>query len=620
MITAARSFIARKTKTGRPRCVPVAHVLGNAIESARGPSDDDHTSPWTASAGGASFRAVSIDHDRPRFRLAKAYGVTLRVVASYLALRIWRPFITPDMYARRLVERHRVNARRVERAILELDGLFIKVGQLISILANFLPEEFRRELEGLQDAIPARPIEQIVDRIEREFGQSPNKLFAWWNPEPMASASLAQVHEARLHDGRRVAVKVQHADIDEIAQLDLNAIRRILSIVQFFTRLRGIESYHSEISAMIRDELDFRKEAEHIALIASHFENDPMVDFPAVISELSTEKVLTTELVEATKVTDLAELERHGINRTALAQRILTAYCQMIFVDGVYHADPHPGNILVRDDGSIVFVDFGAVGALSRDMKEGIPQFLEGVIKRDASKITGALRRMGFVARVEADGRSPDEEDVAERVIEYFQRRFLEQVSLESFSLRDVQVDVRAKAEMLADLRKLDVSFRELTQTFQVPKDWVLLERTVLLLLGLCTTLDPAMAPMRTIQPYLEDFVLGRDQDFVTLVRSAVKDMALSVLTLPEGVQRLVARANHGDLVVRVQGLRESASLVYAAAQQLVFGVLAAGAGVIAYLARERGDHSIANIAAIAAAAFLLGVVRAVVVAGKWKR
>ena len=566
----------------------------------------------TNGSSATSFRSVRLEreHDRPRFRLAKAYGVTVRVLASYLALRLRRPFLTPDAYERRLLERHRVNARRIERAIIELDGLFIKVGQLISILANFLPEEFRRELEGLQDAIPARPIEQIVERIEREFGRGPQTLFAWWSPEPMASASLAQVHEARLHDGRRVAVKVQHADIDEIAQLDLTAIRRILSIVQFFTRLRGLESYHTEISAMIRDELDFQKEAQNIERIASHFENDPMVEFPVVIHELSTQKVLTTELVEATKVTDVQALESRGIDRPALAQRILTAYCQMIFVDGVYHADPHPGNILVRHDGSIVFVDFGAVGELSRDMKEGIPQFLEGVIKRESSRITGALRRMGFVARMEADGRSPDAEDVAERVIEYFQRRFLAQVSLESFSLKDVQVDVGAKAEMLADLRRLDVSFRELTRTFQVPKDWVLLERTVLLLLGLCTTLDPAMAPMRTIQPYLEEFVLGRDQDWVALVRSAVKDMALSVLALPEGVSRLVARANRGDLEVRVQGLRESANLVYAAAQQVVFGVLAAGSGVIAYLARVRGDTLVTTSATVAGVVFLLGMVR----------
>jgi predicted unusual protein kinase regulating ubiquinone biosynthesis (AarF/ABC1/UbiB family) len=247
-------------------------------------------------------------------------------------------------------------------------------------------------------------------------------------------------------------------------------------------------------------------------------------------------------------------------------------------------------------------------------MKEGIPQFLEGVFKRDASRIVGALRRMGFVVRPERDGRALPEEDVAERVIEYFQRRFLEQVSLESFSLRDVVVDVRTKVEMLADLRKLDVSFRELTRTFQVPKDWVLLERTVLLLLGLCTTLDPAMAPMRTIQPYLEEFVLGRGQDWMALVRSAAKEIALSAVALPEGLNRLVGRANRGELQVRVHDLRESADLVYAAAQQLVFGILAAGAGVIAYLARVRGDRIVATSAAVAAVVFLSGVLR-----GMWK-
>jgi predicted unusual protein kinase regulating ubiquinone biosynthesis (AarF/ABC1/UbiB family) len=555
---------------------------------------------------------VTSNHGRPLFRLAKAYRVAFRVLASYLALRLRRPFLTSIGYQRRLLERHRVNARRVERAILELDGLFIKVGQLISILANFLPEEFRHELEGLQDSIPARPVEEIVARIEREFGRGPHELFAWWNPEAMASASLAQVHEARLHDGRRVAVKVQHADIDEVARLDLTAIRRILGIAQFVTHVRGLESYHTEISAMIHEELDFRKEAEHITVIGSRFASDPMVGVPVVVPELSTEKVLTTELVEATKVTDLPELERRGIDRSALAQRILTAYCQMIFVDGVYHADPHPGNILVHDDGRIVFVDFGAVGELSRDMKEGIPQFLEGLIKRDAARITGALRRMGFVARAEANGRSPNETDVAERVIGYFQRRFLEQVSLESFSLANVQVDVRAKTEMFADLRKLDISFRELTEAFQVPKDWVLLERTVLLLLGLCTTLDPAMAPMQTIQPYLEEFVVGRGTDWMALVRSAVKDIGLSVLALPENVNRLVARANRGELEVRVQGLREGADLLYAAAQQLVFGVLAAGAAVIGYLARVRGDRLVATTAAVIAGVMLLGVLRAV--------
>lgn len=553
---------------------------------------------------------------RPRFRLLRAYAVTLRVLASYGWLRLRRGLFTPDAYALRLRERHRLNARRVERTILELDGLFIKFGQLISILTNFLPEEFRGELEGLQDAIPARPVSEIEARIRAELGKGPDQLFAEFESTPIASASLAQVHEARLPppDGRRIALKVQHADIDEIVRLDLRALRRILSLVQFFTRVRGLESYHSEIREMILEELDFGLEAENIERIAAQFADDPLVSCPTVVREFSTRRVLATELVEGTKITDVAELQALGVDRSALAERILTAYCRMIFVHGVYHADPHPGNIFARSDGGIVFVDFGAVGRLSKDMREGIPLFLEGVLRSDPPKITAALRRMGFVARDGAAG------DVAERVIEYFQRRFLEQVTIESWSLRDVQVDVRTKLEAMADLKKLDVSFRQLTSTFQVPKDWVLLERTLLLLLGLCTHLDPTMNPMRTIEPYLQQFVLGRERDWVTLVRTAVKDMALSALTIPEALNRVLTRANRGELEVRVRGLQEGTNLIYAAAQQLVFCVLTTGGGIIGYLARDRGDTTTAIIAGAVAAVSLLGLGVSLVSARKWRQ
>jgi predicted unusual protein kinase regulating ubiquinone biosynthesis (AarF/ABC1/UbiB family) len=536
------------------------------------------------------------------------------VLLGYGWLRLWRPLLGPEAYERGLIERHRVNAQRVERAILELKGLFIKVGQLISILTNFLPEEFRHGLEGLQDQVPARPVDQIIHRIRDELGKGPYELFEWFDPEPIASASLAQVHQARLDDGRRVAVKVQHADIDDLVRLDLTAIRRILRMVQFFMRIRGLESYHSEIRQMILEELDFTKEADHIEEIASHFHDDPMVGFPAVIREYSTRRVLTTEFVDGEKITDIPALEAQGIDRTALAKRVLTAYCQMIFIDGVYHADPHPGNILVRPDGGIVFVDFGAVAELSPQMKAGIPMFLEGVIGRDSHKITAALRRMGFVAL------GVEESDVADRVIDYFQRRFLEQLTVESWSLGDIQVDMKTKLEAMADLRKLDISFRELTSTFEVPKDWVLLERTLLLLLGLCTHLDPAMNPMRTVQPYLEEFVLGRDRDWVALVRSAAKDMALSALTIPESLTRFLSKANRGEVEVRVHGFHENAQLLYAAAHQLVYALLATGSGIIAFLAHERGDATLSNGAQLVAIVFLLLLVGSIIAARRWRR
>jgi ubiquinone biosynthesis protein len=546
-----------------------------------------------------------------RFRASKAYWLTVRILAGYLWLRLWRPVLGPSLYNARLVQRHRKTSKRLTASILELKGLYIKVGQLISILTNFLPPEFRAELEQLQDAVPARPLDEVTSRIRKELGKEPEQLFASFDPIPIASASLAQVHEARLHDGRRVAVKVQHADIEVISRLDLESIRRILELIQFVVRIRGLESYHADISELIRQELDFELEARNIATIEANFEGNRNVHFPVVVHELSTKRVLTTEFVEGVKVTDFAALERMGIDRPALAQRILTVVCQMVFIDGLYHADPHPGNIIVHTDGSFTLVDFGAVGRLAPELKAAVPMFWDGIIKRDAGKITEAFRQMRMIPRPEEGG----EADVAERAINYFQKRFLEQMTVEGWSLKDVQVDMKTKLEALADLKKLDVSFRQLTNVIQVPKEWVIFERASVLTLGLCTAIDPNMNPIRTVGPYLQQFVLGKDTDWKGQVTTAIREMAMSAIAIPDKANRFLDRANKGDVQIHVAGLRDSAVLLYAAAQQIVFVFLAIGLGALGYTLDDRGQDWLALAAwtasALSVVAILVSMMRA---------
>ena len=537
---------------------------------------------------------------RPRFRVLRIYLTTIRVLGSYLWLRLGRWAMSPARYEERLVARHRRNARHVQQAIVQAGGLFIKVGQLISILSNVLPPEFRGELESLQDRLPPRPYDEVVARIRAELGRSPEELFREIDPVPIATASLAQVHQAWLHDGRKVAVKAQHQDIERIAREDLELIRRILRVVQSVTGVRGLESYHPEISQMIAEELDFTREAQNLETIARNFAGDARVRCPTVIPDLSTRRVLTTTFMEGTKITDVEALRARGFAPRTLAERVVTAYCRMIFVDGIYHADPHPGNILVAADGAIVFVDFGAVGVLAPHMRAGIPEFFEGVIRRDPKTITDAIRTMGFVAR------GPESGDVAERVIGYMQRRFLEQMTTQSWGLRDLQMDMRSRIETLADLRRLDVSFRKLTETFQVPKDWVLLERTLLLLVGLCTELDASWNPMSVIEPYLERVVLTGDRDWGSLMLTAMKEMARVAATLPESVQQTLTRANAGELEIRVPEIATAAELIYAGAHQLIYAVIGIAAGVVAYQAFDRDRIVLATaLVIVAIAAFV---------------
>jgi ubiquinone biosynthesis protein len=510
-------------------------------------------------------------HATNTWRFVRAYMTTFQVIGSYLWLAFWGRLFGQSWKRQRIGAVHKRNAALVNATILELQGLFIKVGQLLSIMANFLPEEFRSELEGLQDQVPPRPFEEVKERIESELGGKVDDIFEDFHRTCIASASLGQVHEAKTKDGRRVAVKVQHKDIDEMVKLDLVTIRRIMMIVQWFVPVQGLDAYYHQIKGLLLEELDFAREADNIERIAINFTSNDRVIFPVPIRELSTHRVITATFVDGKKIGDLAGIDALGIDKKDLASRLVRAYCQMIFVDGVYHADPHPGNLLVRDDGALILLDFGAIAELSPSMREGIPEFLEGVLRRDTDRLIKALRKMGFLAR-------GADEQVSEKIIEYFHRKFQDEVKIESFNLKDIKIDPQRGFENLLDLRKMNIGMKELSSAFHIPKDWVLLERTIILLYGCCSMLDPELNPMAIIQPYLQDFVFG-ERDWQQIALETVREMAMSAVTLPEDLKKYLVRATRGELEVKVKGVQEGARTVYATGRQLVWTLVGLACG-----------------------------------------
>jgi ubiquinone biosynthesis protein len=266
------------------------------------------------------------------------------------------------------------------------------------------------------------------------------------------------------------------------------------------------------------------------------------------------------------------------------------AYCQMVFVDGIYHADPHPGNILVGETGELIFIDFGAVAEVSRDMREGMPEFLEGVIRRDTEQLMKALRQMGFLAR-------GHDEDVSEKVIEYFHQRFQEEVKLESFNLESIKIDPQKGLENLLDLRKMNLTVNELSGAFHIPRDWVLLQRTFLLLAGVCTELDPQLNPVEVVRPYLQEFVLG-NRDWTQIALEAGKGMAMQAIALPGDLRKYLNRAVRGELEVGVKGLTDGARLLYRAVRQALYAGLAVAFGWGALQLWMHGDRTIAKYSA----------------------
>jgi len=527
-------------------------------------------------------------------RFVKAYWVTFRVIASYLSARFQARFRSEASMQRLLRRKHLRNAKRVERAICSLQGLFIKVGQLISIMTNFLPQEFQKQMEGLQDHVPPRPYKDIEARFREEFdGQGPHDLFAEFDERAVASASIGQVHYATLRDGQSVAVKVQYPDIEELVRSDLKTLSRIFRITQYFVPYQGLEDVYREIRSMIMDELDFRQEAENTRRVAANFVGSRDVAFPKVIDELSTARVLTTRFEEGVKIGDLAALKEMGIDRKALARRVVELYCKQIFTDGVYHADPHPGNLLVRhselnpEGFRVVFLDFGATAEVSPEMRQGLIELIQGALSRDTQRIVHAMRTMGFIARG-ADDR------VFDQVVEYFHERFQQEISLDSFNLKDIKFDPEKGLENLADLRRMDISLRELSANFHVPKEWILLERALLLLMGLCTKLDPTMNPMAVIRPYLEHFVLGEEGDWSTFVMDTTKDLVMGVTALPGDIRKFIRSAHNGEIKVKIRDDR-STRMMYKVGQQAILAVVGISAVAFALVLEGRGEYDRAD-------------------------
>lgn len=537
-------------------------------------------------------RAEQAQNRPSKSRFLRAYFLTARTLTRYALLKIISPLLGPTRMESRWERAHSLTARQVKQSIVKLRGLFIKVGQMMSIMTQFLPESITSELEGLQDSVPPAPYEDIEKRIQEELGKSPEAIFREFNPQPLASASLGQVHEAISEEGVRLAVKVQYPGIEDIVASDLKILKRIFRLLDWIFPQYNLQKTYREIREVLRDELDFQVEAQNLNLLKNNLASEPSVVFPEVFAEYSTSRVLTLKFVEGVKISQVEQLKKIHVNPTEVAEKIIHLYCKQIFIDGVYHADPHPGNFLVqaheveeeihevppgtdpestgeikkikRTVPKIVMMDFGAVARISEPMRRGIANFMGGVIKRDTQAISNAMKEMGFIAKTQ----KPQDEEVFDRIVEFFYER-LKDVKIEE--IKNLKINSMQNLEDILEFRKLDISFKQLFQSFNVPKEWALLERTLLLLMGLTTHLDPQLNPMTIIIPYAEKFVLGPERTLGDVVIETLKEVALSYLKLPSELQRTLRKLNQGNLVVATknasatQGLKRSLNrLTYA--------------------------------------------------------
>ncbi len=509
------------------------------------------------------------------WRIRKAYWTAFKVVLSYLWLSLKSKIFGKKYYTTRIVDLHLKNANRIKKAILELQGLFIKIGQLLSILTNFLPEAFQKPLEALQDQIPARPYAEIEQRILAELGKKPEQLFAHFEKVPIAAASIGQAHKATLKNGTAVVVKVQHANIEKVAETDLNIIKKLTHWASMIYDIKGMEYAYTQVRKMIEEELDFRQEARSMQQIQENLILEEGLKIPEVQEAYSTNRVLTTSFYEGAKINNVAQLSEWKINRRAIANRLIHAYCQMVFEDGFYHADPHPGNILIQKDGTIVLLDFGAVASLKPETRTGLLELIEAAAKNDTEKIIKALKKLGFIA----DERKA--EQIAEKVIDAFRNFLQNEVQFEGLNLTNIKVN---PFESSLFSLTTQIGLKSIANTVQVPKDYVLLNRMVTLLLGICNTLDPHTNPLEVVQPYFKKFILGEKGDLVKYLTDLLQKTIADTISLPHEIRKTLRKIQRGEVEIQLAGNTKKTQLIYALGQQLIYTLLSIAAISFSYL------------------------------------
>lgn len=524
----------------------------------------------------------------------------------------WRGHIFGKKYVqKRLTKLHISSAIQLKNTFLELQGLFIKIGQLVSILSSFLPEEFRKPLEEFQDHAPARPFSEIEKTIESELRKPIRKLFNNFDKVPLASASIGQVHRATLFSGEEVVVKIQHSHISEIADIDLELFEKVMKMVSGYFKMKGLEHVASQVRQMIREELDYGKEAENMAQIGENLSSFNGVIIPQTYSEFCTSKIIVSDFHKGVKINNLAQLDKWKIDKKELAERFLKTCCQMVLKDGIYHADPHPGNIIIKESGEMVLLDFGAVSEINQRTKKGLSDLISAVTKADSDEIIEAMQYMGFIVK------DSDSTEFSEKVLEFVQDFLQNEVQMDSLNFKDIQVNFDASTLV----RIFDIiSIKDLTNSFQVPKDYILLNRMIILAGGISAELAPNLNPLEVVKPYITGFVIPDLKDLPKFILDFGKKNLANVITLPLELQKVLLKIKRGEVVVRPKNSKEKSNLFYFLGQQIIMVLLCSASGFLAYFAHTDGFQQLFQMSVASGAIFAVLWLRAIFIAQKYRR
>ena len=481
-------------------------------------------------------------------------------------------------------------------ALEELGATYIKLGQILSTRSDMLPDDYLAELSRLQDAVPPEPLEVIVGQITAELGAPPSELFAEFDPVPVGSASIGQVHAARLTGGEEVVVKVQRPGVERVVEEDLAImmdLARLAARRTVWGEIYDLPGLVEEFAHTLRGELDYVQEGRNAERFQISFDGDPRLVVPRVFWRYTTRRVLVLERLHGTKIDDLPGLEAAGVDKKVVARNGAQVVLKMVLEDGFFHADPHPGNFLVLKGGRIGLLDYGMVGQVDDATRDGLLYLLLAISNQDMDRIIDQLTALGVM------GTSGQ--------LERLRRDLAHLLSIYwGLPLRDIDV-ARVLEESMETARR---------HNLRVPTSLVLLAKTLAMNEGLARRLDPEFSTVDVLKPYVMRLAWANysPTQWRRRLLPTFADLSRLVVNLPRRSERLLTQLERGNISINihVHDTERVLSELHWMVSRLIVGMVVSGfaiaTGLLVLVYVTSGQNSVVG--------WLLGIGMAIVAAG----
>jgi predicted unusual protein kinase regulating ubiquinone biosynthesis (AarF/ABC1/UbiB family) len=435
--------------------------------------------------------------------------------------------------------RRKAQAIWIRTTFLDLGPTFIKIGQLFSTRADIFSAEYVEELSKLQDRVPAFSYEQVEGIIEQELGKTVPTLFQDFEPVPLAAASLGQVHKATLYTGESVVVKVQRPGLKKLFEIDLGILKGIARYFQNhpkWGRGRDWMGIYEECCRILWEEIDYLNEGRNADTFRRNFRPYDWVKVPRVYWRYATSRVITLEYVPGIKVSQYDALDAAGVDRKAIARYGAQAYLHQLLNNGFFHADPHPGNLAVSPDGALIFYDFGMMGTIKSNVREGLMETLFGIAQKDGDRVVKSLVDLGALAPV-------DDMGPVRRSVQFMLDHFM-----------DKPFENQSVAAISEDLYELAYD-----QPFRFPATFTFVMRAFSTLEGVGKGLDPEFNFMEVAQPYamqlMTDNSSSEGNSFLNELSRQAVQVSSTALGLPRRLEDTLDKIERGDIRLRVRSV-----------------------------------------------------------------